>query len=492
MENAEGDLDVVFRVTASIAACTLALAPEISFSAPPDAAALKDAVVRSIDEQRSTMTTMSDAIWAHAEIALAETESSAVLANYAEQQGFTVTRGVAGMPTAFIASYGDGEPVIGILGEFDALPRLSQTATPERNPRIDGGNGHGCGHNLFGVASLAAATAIKRQIEAGELSGTIRFYGTPAEEAVGGKIYMAREGLFDDVDVALSWHPSYVTRVDTAGSQAMVETMVEFRGISAHAAHDPWNGRSALDGLELFTHALNLWREHVRPSVRIHYAYVDGGGAPNVVPATASASVWVRDNEMPSVLHLYERMQEMAAGAAQAANVDVEVKLVAGTYNLLQNKELAKIVHANLQTLGPIEFTPAENEFAKELQQALGVPAVGLNGQPDPLDLDATEIDGGSTDTADVSWVVPTLEFGVATAPTDIPWHSWGVVAASGMSIGHRGMTHASKTLAMSLVDLFTSPEKITAAKAQFKEDLAGLSYQAYIPDGPPPIPAPE
>ncbi|MDX1518442.1 MAG: M20/M25/M40 family metallo-hydrolase, partial [Woeseiaceae bacterium] len=192
---------MISRVAAGIAACTLVLAPapESASAASHDAAALKDAVVRSIDEQRSVMTTMSDAIWAHAEIALAETESSAVLADYAEQQGFDVTRGVAGMPTAFIASYGEGEPVIGILGEFDALPRLSQTATPERNPRIEGGNGHGCGHNLFGVASLAAATAIKQQIEAGELVGTIRYYGTPAEEAVGGKIYMAREGLFDDL-----------------------------------------------------------------------------------------------------------------------------------------------------------------------------------------------------------------------------------------------------------------------------------------------------
>ena len=480
------------RTTILLAATTvwLFIAANLVAAETTDRAALKESVVRSIEKQQSTMTQMSDAIWAHAEIALKETESSAVLSNYAEQQGFRVSRGVAGMPTAFIASYGEGKPIIGILGEFDALPRLSQTATPDRHARIEGGNGHGCGHNLFGVASLAAATAVKQLIEAGKLNGSIRFYGTPAEEAVGGKIYMAREGLFDDLDVALSWHPSYETRVDTAGSQAMVETMVEFSGVSAHAAHDPWNGRSALDGLELFTHALNLWREHVKPSVRIHYAYVDGGGAANVVPATASASVWVRDNEMPSVLALYERMQEMAAGAARAANVDVKVRLVAGTYNLLQNKELAKIVQANLQTLGPIEYTPAENEFAKELQQALGVPSVGLNGAPEPLDLESSEVDGGSTDTADVSWIVPTLEFGVATAPTDIPWHSWGVVAASGMSIGHRGMTHASKALATSLVDLFTSPQKVAAATAQLREDLGGLSYEAYIPEGPPPIPA--
>lgn len=454
-----------------------------------DIAALKDAVMDSVDRQSTTMTRMSDAIWAHAETALSETESSAVLADYADARGFDVSRGVAGMPTAFVASFGEGRPIIGILGEFDALPRLSQDAKPARSARVEDGNGHGCGHNLFGVASLAAATAIMDLIQDGQIQGTIRFYGTPAEEAIGGKTYMAREGLFDDLDVAISWHPSYETRVDTAGSQAMVETIVEFKGISSHAAYDPWNGRSALDGLELFTHALNLWREHVKPSVRIHYAYVDGGGAPNVVPATASASVWVRDSEMPSVLEMLERMREMARGAALAANVDAQVHLVTGTYNLLQNKELAKIVQANLESIGPIEFTPAENEFAIKLQDAMGVPTLGLNGVPEPLDLDATEIKGGSTDTADVSWIVPTLEFGVATAPKDIPWHSWGVVASSGMSIGHRGMTHAAKTLATSMVDLFTSPRRIEAVKAQFREDLAGLSYHAHIPDGPPPIP---
>jgi len=457
-----------------------------------DIAALKDAVIESVDRQSATMTEMSDAIWAHAETALSETESSAVLADYADTRGFDVSRGVAGMPTAFIASFGEGRPIIGILGEFDALPRLSQDAKPRRSARVEDGNGHGCGHNLFGVASLAAATAIMDLIEDGQIQGTIRFYGTPAEEAIGGKTYMAREGLFDDLDIAISWHPSYETRVDTAGSQAMVETVVEFKGISSHAAFDPWNGRSALDGLELFTHALNLWREHVKPSVRLHYAYIDGGGAPNVVPATASASVWVRDSEMPSVLEMLERMREMAHGAALAANVDAEVHLVTGTYNLLQNKELAKIVQANLESIGPIEFTPAESEFAIELQDAMGVPTVGLNGTPEPLDLDATKIEGGSTDTADVSWIVPTLEFSVATAPADIPWHSWGVVASSGMSIGHRGMTHAAKTLAASMVDLFTSPARIDAAKAQFHEDLAGLSYHAHIPDGPPPIPDPD
>lgn len=472
-------------VAPMLLACTAVTASAQS----DDTARRKDAAIASIDAQRATLIRMSDAVWAHAETALYETESSRLLADYAEQQGFDVERGVAGMPTAFIASYGEGKPIIGILGEFDALPRLSQAATPARSPIHDGAAGHGCGHNLFGVASLGAATAIKQLIESGELHGTIRYYGTPAEEAIGGKTYMARDGLFDDLDVALAWHPHDETKIDMAGSNAMVETMVKFTGVSSHAAYDPWNGRSALDGLELFTHALNLMREHVRPSVRMHYAYVDGGGAPNVVPATASASVWIRDSEIASVMKLLERAKVMAHGAAMAAGVDAEVILVTGTYSIVNNSEAAKIVQANMLQLGPIRFTAAENEFARELQKAMGVAELGLDGSVRPLDLDATEIRGSSTDVADVSWIVPTINFNIATAPVDIPWHSWGVVAASGMSIGHRGMHYASNVLATSMVDLFSSPQTIKAIRAQFREDTSGRVYKAYIPDGPPPIP---
>ncbi len=450
---------------------------------------LKALVVDSVDAQYAEMTRMSDAIWAHAEIALHEHESSSVLADYAESQGFDVTRGVAGMPTAFIASYGEGQPIIGVLGEFDALPRLSQSASTARDPVVQGAPGHGCGHNLFGVASLAAATAIKERIEAGDIQGTVRFYGTPAEEAIGGKTYMARAGLFDDVDAVLSWHPSFETWIDVAGSQAIIEMMVEFHGEAAHAAYDPWNGRSALDGLELFMHALNLWREHVRPTVRIHYAVVDGGGAPNVVPESASASVWIRDNDMDSVLAMVERMRTMADGAATAANVEASARLVAGNYNMIQNRELARLVHVNLDSLGTIEYSDEEQQFARELQEAMGVPTVGVEGRTRPLDLEATEISGGSTDTADVSWVRPTLEFGVVTAPQDIPWHSWGVVASSGMSIGHKGMNQASKAIAMTMIDLYTSPENIAAVKLQFERDLEGREWVPQLPPGPPPVP---
>jgi aminobenzoyl-glutamate utilization protein B len=450
---------------------------------------LKNTVIARIDEQAAAMAQMSDAIWTYAETALVENQSAELLADHAESQGFIVERGVAGMPTAFIASYGEGRPIIGIMGEFDALPRLSQKPVATRDALIDDAPGHGCGHNLFGVGSLAAAIAIRELIEAGELTGTIRYYGTPAEESIGGKTYMARDGLFDDLDVALSWHPNSRSAVDVSGSQAMVETIVEFSGVASHAAYDPWNGRSALDGLELFTHALNLMREHVRPSVRMHYAIVDGGGAPNVVPATASAAVWIRDDHIVDVMELFERAKTIAAGAAMAANVEAEFRLISGTYNMINNKEAAKVAHANLMLLGPVPFTDAHDAFARELQQAMGSAVLGVNGQLEPLDLEPTSMEGGSTDVADVSFIVPTLDFTVATAPVDIPWHSWGVVAASGRSIGHTGMNHAAKALAMTMVDFFTSPATLERIRAEFDERNSDFTYRAYIPEGPPPVP---
>src|SRR6185503_16532627 len=260
-------------------------------------AADKKAAVATIDANAAEMTALSDAVWRYAETALKETQSSKALADWAEAKGFRVTRNVAGMPTAFVAEFGSGKPVIGIMGEYDALPGISQKAQPTREALQAGAPGHGCGHNLFGVASLGAAIAIKDLIQAGKLKGTIRFYGTPAEESVGGKAYMVRDGLFKDVDVALAWHPDDETEADTDSSQAMVDFIVEFKGKAAHAAADPWNGRSALDGLELFTHALNMMREHVRPTVRMHYVIQSGGDVPNVVPEYAKLWCWVRDSK---------------------------------------------------------------------------------------------------------------------------------------------------------------------------------------------------
>ncbi len=448
----------------------------------------KDAIA-SIERQRPTLIKLSDQIWAFAETALKETKSSKVLADYAQEQGFKVERGVAGMPTAFTATYGSGKPVIGILGEFDALPGISQKAQATKEALTPGAAGHGCGHNLFGAASLGAATAIKELITDGKLKGTIRFYGTPAEEAVGGKIYMARDGLFKDVDVVLAWHPSDETRADMVSTQALVDFIVEFHGKAAHAAHDPWNGRSALDGLELCTHGINMLREHVKPSVRMHYVIQSGGDVPNVVPEYAKMWCWVRDWSRDGVDEVFNRVQDIVKGAALMAGVEARLTVQSGDYEMLVNVAGEKLMHDNLIALGPIQYTQEELDFAKAIQRATGKPEKGLDGTTHPLEGQVPE--GGSTDVGDISWNVPTIHVSVTTAPADTPWHSWPVVACGGMSIGHKGLTHAAKALAMTAVDLIENDAARDKIVAEFTQNTAGKTYKAYIPAGPPPIPAP-
>jgi aminobenzoyl-glutamate utilization protein B len=448
----------------------------------------KSETVASIEKHKAELINLSDQIWAFAETALRETKSSKLLADYAEQQGFKVERGVAGMPTAFIATYGEGKPIIGILGEFDALPGISQKTLPVKEAYEVGAAGHGCGHNLFGAGSLGAAVAIKELIVAGKLKGTIRFYGTPAEESVGGKIYMARDGLFNDLDVCLAWHPDEKTKADVQSSQAMVDFIVEFHGKAAHAAFDPWNGRSAVDGLELFTHGLNMLREHVKPSVRIHYTIQKGGDVPNVIPEYAKIWCWVRDSKRSGVEEVLSRVREIAKGAAMMAGVESKLTIQTGDYEMLVNMTGAKLLQANLTWLGPIEYTEEEQAFARAIQRATGVEEKGLNGAVQPLEEPKPDPPGGSTDVADVSWIVPTLHVSVTTAAEGAPWHAWPVVACGGMSIGHKGMLHAAKVLAATMVDLFEDAKTREAIQAEFKEKTKGHIYKPYIPDGPPPV----
>lgn len=458
-------------------------------AAPAKASPGKVAAVASVDAHRQELVDLANQVWAFAETALKETRSAKVLADFAEAQGFKVERGVAGMPTAFVATYGEGKPVIAILGEYDALPGISQKAQPTKEPLAAGAPGHGCGHNLFGAASLGAAVAVKELIAAGKLQGTVRFYGTPAEESVGGKLYMVREGLFKDVDVALAWHPSDENRADTKSTQALVDFVVEFRGKASHAAFDPWNGRSAVDGLEIFTHALNMMREHVRPSVRMHYVIQDGGDVPNVVAEHAKVWAWVRDTKHASVDELMERVKKIAQGAALAADVESTLRVQSGDYEMLVNRAGARLLQSNMEWLGPIQFTGEEQEFAKAIQRETGTEPKGLDGSIQPLDENPGAPEGGSTDVADVSWNVPTLHVSVATAPVAAPWHAWPVVASGGMSIGHKGMTFAAKTLAATMVDLFEQPEKRAAIRREFEENTKGVVYKGYIPEGPPPVP---
>jgi aminobenzoyl-glutamate utilization protein B len=464
-------------------AATLFASSVVAASASP----AKRAAVSSIDRQQADLVDLSDRIWAYAETALRETRSAAALADYAEQQGFKVERGVAGMPTAFVASYGSGRPVIGIMGEYDALPGVSQTASPVQQPLQAGAAGHGCGHNLFGPASLGAALAIKELIAAGKLKGTVRFYGTPAEEAVGGKVYMAREGLFDGVDAVLAWHPSDETQADMVSSQAMVSLIVEFEGRTAHAAGDPWNGRSAVDAAELFTHGINMMREHIQPTSRMHYVILTGGDVPNVVPAYAKVSLWLRDWKRDDVEQLLARTRKVAEGAAVMTETTGKVTVDGGSWEMLVNEAGARLLHANLLLLGPVRYTSEEQAFARQIQRATGVPEVGMFEGVKPLE--GQEPEGGSTDVADISWVAPTLHLSVATSPLDAPWHAWPVVATGGMSIGHKGMVQASKVLAATMVDLYQQPQALAAVQAEFKAKKGATVYQPYIPDGPPPVP---
>lgn len=449
----------------------------------------KEEAAASIDTHKAELTGLSDQVWAFAETALRETRSSRLLADYAERQGFKVQRGVAGMPTAFTATYGEGRPIIGIMGEYDALPGLSQKVSTVKVASTPGAAGHGCGHNLFGAASLGAAVAIKELIEKGKLKGTIRFYGTPAEEAVGGKVYMARDGLFNDLDVCLAWHPDDETRADTQSSQAIVDFIVEFKGRSAHAAFDPWNGRSAVDGLELFTHGLNMLREHVKPTVRIHYAIQKGGDVPNVVPEYAKLWCWVRDSKRDGVEEVLARVRKVAEGAALMAGVESKLTVQGGDYEMMVNITGAKVIHANLAWLGPIQYSAEEQQFARAIQRASGVEEKGLNGAIQPVEEQRRDPEGGSTDVADVSWVVPTLHLSVTTAPEGVPWHAWPVVACGGMSIGHKGLVHAAKAMAATMIDLFENAQTREAIRAEFKEKTKGHVYKPYIPAGPPPLP---
>lgn len=448
----------------------------------------KKSVVRSIDSKFEQLTDLSDRIWSFEEIAFQETQSAEALVSYAEAQGFRVTRGVAEIPTAFVAEYGSGHPIIGILGEFDALPGLSQQTVPYKAPLHKGAPGHGCGHNLFGVASLGAATAIKELIQEGKIKGTVRFYGTPAEEKFFGKLWMVRAGLFDDVDVVMDWHPSDHTEAAVQSSLALVDFLVEFSGQTAHASADPWNARSASDALELFTTGIQYYREHIKPTVRIHYHIQDAGKVVNVVPDYAKVWTRVRDTKRDGMQKVWKQVERIAEGAAIMANVDYEITLISGIHEILVNRTGGAAMQKNLELLGAIDYTEYEQNFARQIQEATDSEVVGIECKIEPLKETAEHPSGGSTDVGDVSFVVPTIRLAATTAPKGTPWHSWAVVACGGMSIGHKGMSYAAKALSMTMVDLFENPQLIEEVKAEFKDRKGDYVYKGMIPPGPPPL----
>ncbi len=448
----------------------------------------KKAVVASVKKHEKELTSISDNIWSYAELSLVEHQSSKVLSDYAEKNGFKVERGVAGMPTAIVATYGSGRPHIGILGEFDANAGISQKKQPTKEARIAGAPGHGCGHNLFGTGSLGAAIAIKELMEKKKLKGTVIFFGTPAEETIFGKTYMARAGLFDDLDICMDWHPGDNLEASTQSSKALVDFRVKYYGKAAHASSDPWNGFSAVDGLELYTTGMNYYREHIRPTARIHYHIETAGDVVNVVPEHAQIWTRVRENDRENLNVVYERVKKIAEGAAMMAEVDYSIELISGIYEIQPNRTGAAALLKNMELLGPIDYSKDELKYARTIQRETDKPKEGMDADIEPL-RETLPAQGGSTDVGDVSQIVPVVRARVSAAPKDVPWHSWAVVACTGMSIGHKGMLFAAKSLSMTMVDLFENPQLVKEIKAEFKNRKGDKVYKAMIPDGPPPVP---
>jgi len=445
----------------------------------------KKEIVGSIERQKDRLIEISDKIWEAAETSLQEFKSSKYLSDYAEENGFTVERGVADIPTAFTATYGSGRPYIGIMGEYDANAGISQKRQPTKETRIKGGAGHGCGHNLFGTASLGAAIAIKELIEKGEISGTVIFFGTPAEETIFAKVWMVRAGLFDDLDVCMDWHPGDKTEASTQSSKALVDFRVKFYGNASHASADPWNGNSAVDAMELFTTGLNYYREHIKPTARIHYDIEKAGDVVNVVPEYAQIWTRLRENDRDDVDILYDRAKTIAEAAAMMANVTHEIDLISGIYEIQPNRTGAGILQKNLESLGDISYTDEEIKYANTILKEAGKPEKGIDGKINPL-RETFPAQGGSTDVGDVSQVVPVISLSATATAKGGPWHSWAVVACTGMSIGHKGLVYASKALAMTMSDLYENPKLLESVKKDFLDNKGYKVYDPRIPSGPP------
>jgi aminobenzoyl-glutamate utilization protein B len=418
------------------------------------------------------------AIWGYAEVGYKEERSSALLAGQLEREGFRMEKGVAGIPTAFVATYGSGSPVIGILAEYDALPGLSQQAVAEKQPVADGKPGHGCGHHLFGTASVAAGIALRHEMERNGWKGTIKVFGCPAEEGGSGKVYMVREGLFNDVHVALHWHPDHENRVEVESALANKSAKFRFRGRSAHAAMAPEQGRSALDAVEAMNHMVNLMREHVPQDTRIHYVITSGGKAPNVIPDFAEVYYYVRHPDKRSVMEIFDRVVKAAEGAALGTETTMSYEVIGGTHDLLINHSLAEAMHPNLVRAGGVDYTPLEAAFATRVQATLTgkVPSITTAATVKPLQ-QPKGVSPGSTDVGDVSYTLPTIGFRTATWVPGTPAHSWQAVACGGTSIGVKGMMVAAKALANMGIDLLTQPAIIAEAKQEFVKSKGDYRY---------------
>ncbi len=451
----------------------------------------KEKVINSLSTQSNHYFDIAMKIWNLAEVGYQEYESTALLQNELSKNGFSIEKGVAGMPTSFIASYGSGKPVIALLGEFDALPGVSQSNQPFREKREEVNAGHACGHHLFGTGSAAAAITVKEWMAANNVKGTLRFYGTPAEEGGAGKVYMVREGLFDDVDAALHWHPGNSNGASAASSLANKSAKFRFYGVASHAAGSPWNGRSALDGVEAMNHMVNMMREHIPMESRIHYVITSGGEAPNVVPEFAEVFYYCRHPEMSQVKKNFEWMVEIAEAAAKGTQTRMEYEVIHGLYNVLPNETLARVVYENLLLVGGVKYTEEEKEFAEKIissfEYASNV-STDLSENISPFKVIRTG-KGGSTDVGDVSWAVPTAGLRTATWVPGTSAHTWQAVAAGGTSIGQKGMMNAAKILALSAMDYFLNPDLLARAKEELMDQRGpNYKYESLLGDREPPL----
>jgi aminobenzoyl-glutamate utilization protein B len=466
----------------------------------------KKIAIEWLEEYKERLIEISDAIWEYAELGFVEFESSKLLADELDGHGFEIERGVAGIPTAFVASYGSGKPVIGVMGEYDALPGLSQKAVPYKEPIEAGAPGHGCGHNIHGTSGMGGALAAKVAMEKAGISGTVRFFGCPAEEMLSGKVWMVRDGVFDGVDACLSHHPSSMNTAGLSSSNSNNAVKFHFHGKTSHAAGSPEQGRSSLDAVELMNIGVNFLREHVIQDARIHYVIEEGGGQPNVVPDYARSWYLIRAPERDQLEPIYERILKIAEGAALMTETTLEVVFVKGIYNKIPSRTLSELVTANMREIGAPEYTEEETEFAGEVAKTIspGAKRDSLWKSKRPgweklldVDLDRSipdawnegEVSHGSTDVSDVSWQNPTMEFGTTTYALGGPGHSWQNVAFSGMSIGHKSLVFASKVIAASALDLLTRPELLKKAWEEHGERLKGRTYKTPVPpEAKPPL----
>jgi aminobenzoyl-glutamate utilization protein B len=446
-------------------------------------------MIQYLDTAQADLVAVNQDIWTYAEIGLQEFRSAARLVGVLKKAGFRVREGVSGMPTAFVAEYGSGRPVIGILAEYDALPELSQEATADRKPIVGQAAGHGCGHSALGTAAIGSALAVKAVYDKHHLRGTVRVYGTPAEETVIGKVFMTLDGQFNDLDACLHWHPGSHNRVAYGGSKALISAKFTFTGLAAHASASPEKGRSALHAVELMNAGVNAMREHVKETSRIHCVITNGGGQPNVVPATAQVWYFTRGNTHEDAEYLYDWVCEIAEGAAKMTRTKVQVHIDTDCHEIIPNLPLSKVLARNFRRVGPPQFSAADLAFARRLQEPLRGD-FGLN-ETKPLrdmieNIPATpySAEGGSTDVGDISWHVPTSGLSTVCFAAGSPGHSWQNVAAIGSPIGHKGMMVAAKVLALSAVDLLEGGDALAQAKTDFQERMKNRKYTTKIPKG--------